>query len=205
MNLILSGGGEESKIAVTSDYLPEGGTLATRIEKYQRAKLRSLRMLEFLENELKNSSSKDSRRQKLKKQVGLLRGCGTWLQFAYYFGWFEEGFKSEYRLIRSNLCKQHMLCNFCAVSRSIRMLTIYLKRYRYIMQTRPYLMPFLITFTVKNGPDLKERFEHIQKSFERLQMNRRRYLSAPKKQKFTQLAKVKAGAGTYENTYNPHT
>ena len=205
MNLILSGEGEEGKIAVTRDYLPEGGTLATRIAKYQRAKLRSLRMLAFLENELKNSSIGDCRRPQLKKQVGLLRGCGTWLQFAYYFGWLEEGFKQETRLIRANLCKQHMLCNFCAVSRSIRMLTVYLKRYRHIMQTRPYLMPFLMTFTVKNGPDLKERFAHIQKSFRSLEDNRRLYLSAPKKRKFTQLAKVKAGAGSYENTYNPYT
>ena len=59
MNLILSGGGEEGKIAVTSDYLPEGGTLANRIAKYQSAKLRSLQMLAFLENELKNTCFMD--------------------------------------------------------------------------------------------------------------------------------------------------
>ena len=206
MNLILSGEGRKRAIAATSDYLPEGGTLASRIAKYQRAKLRSLQMLEFLEEELRTCSPVgDPRAPLLRKQAGLLRGCGTWLHFAYYFGWHEEGFKNETRLIRANFCKQQMLCNFCAVSRSIRALTVYLKRYRYIMQQRPYLMPFLITLTVKNGPDLKERFEHIQKSFQRLQDNRRLYLASPRKRKFTQLAKVKAGAGTYENTYNPHT
>ena len=206
MNLILPGDGIKGEIADVSDYLPEGGTLALRIAKYERAKLRSLQMLSFLEGELhKCSSVGDPRAASLRKQAGLLRSCGTWLHFAYYFGWYEDGFKNETRLIRANFCKQQMLCNFCAVSRSIRALSVYLKRYRYIMQQRPYLMPFLITFTVKNGPDLKERFEHIQKSFQRLQGNRRRYLSNPRKHPFTQLAKVKAGAGGYEDTYNLHT
>ena len=203
MNLVLPGSGGKGEIADVSDYLPEGGTLANRIAKYERAKLRSLQMLAFLEGELRKCSSVgDPRAALLRKQAGLLRACGTWLHFAYYFGWHEEGFKQETRLIRANFCKQQMLCNFCAVSRSIRALTVYLKRYRYIMQQRPYLMPFLITFTVKNGPDLKERFEHIQKSFQRLQGDRRRYRSNPRKHPFTQLAKVKAGAGGYEDTYN---
>ena len=206
MNLILPGNGVKGEIADVSDYLPEGGTLANRIAKYERAKLRSLQMLRFLEGELRKCSSVgDPRAASLKKQAGLLRACGTWLHFAYYFGWHEDGFKNETRLIRANFCKQQMLCNFCAVSRSIRALSVYLKRYRYIMQQRPYLMPFLITFTVKNGPDLKERFEHIQKSFQRLQGDRRRYLSNPRKHPFTQLAKVKAGAGGYEDTYNLRT
>ena len=203
MNLILPGGGDKGKIAVTSDYLPEGGTLALRIAKYERAKLRSLQMLNFLEEELRKCSPmEDCRRAVLKKQVGLLRACGTWLHFAHYFGWYEDEFKNECRLIRANFCKQHMLCNFCAVSRSIRMLNAYLKRYRYIMQMKPYLMPFMITLTVKNGPDLHERFEHIQKSFRALQDKRRRYLLNRRKYPFTQLAKVKAGAGAYEDTYN---
>ena len=203
MNIILSGSGGKREIAVTSDYLPEGGTLAQRIAKYERAKLQSLRMLNFLEEELRKCSPVgDCRGASLKKQVGLLRACGTWLHFAYYFGWLEDGFKDEYRLIRANFCDQHMLCNFCAVRRSIQKLNAYLKLYRYIMQIKPYLMPFLITLTVKNGPDLAERFEHIQKSFRALQDKRRLYLSRPKRNPFTQLAKVKAGVGGYEDTYN---
>ena len=206
MKLVLPGNGDKEGVAVASDYLPEGGTLAQRVQRYERAKLRSLKMLEFIEHELRKCSPVgDPRAATLRKQAGLLRACGTWLHFAYYFGWYEEGFKNECRLIRANFCKQQMLCNFCAVSRSIRALSVYLKRYRYIMAQRPYLMPFMITLTVKNGPDLRERFEHIQRSFRRLQDNRRLYLSSPHKQRFTQLAKVKAGAGAYENTYNAST
>ena len=206
MRLILPEDGNKGRIADASDYLPEGGTLAQRVAKYERAKLRSLQMLEFIEGELRKCSPVgDPSAASLRKQAGRLRACGTWLHFAYYFGWLGDEFKQETRLIRANFCKQHLLCNFCAVSRSIRALAVYLKRYRYILQMKPYLMPFLITFTVKNGPDLHERFEHIQRSFKRLNDNRRRYLSSPRKHPFTQLAKVKAGAGTYENTFNPRT
>ena len=202
MNLILSGGGEKGKVAVASDYLPEGGTLANRIAKYERAKLRSLRMLEFLENELKNSSSTDSRQQSLKKQAGLLRGCGTWLHFEYYFRWLENGFRDEYRLVRASFCNQHLLCNFCAVRRSIQKLNFYLARYRHIRKAKPHLTPYLITFTVKNGQNLGERFEHLVNSFGTLNDRRRRYLSNPKRNPFTQLAKASGGVGTFENTYN---
>ena len=202
MNLILSGGGEKGKIAVTSDYLPEGGTLAHRIGKYERAKLRSLQMLAFLESELKNSSVGDCRGHRLKKQVGLLRGCGNWLQFAYYFGWLEDGFRDEYRLVRANFCDQHLICNCCAIRRSVQKLNAYLDRYRYIRRIKPHLTPYLITFTVKNGRDLRERFEHLVSSFRTLQDRRRRYLSCPRRHPFTQLAKVSGGVGTFECTYN---
>ena len=204
MSLILSGNGGKGQVADISDYLPEGGILAQRIAKYGRAKLRSLRMLTFLEDELRGSAVGDGRRPLLKRQAGLLRACGTWLQFAYYFGWSAEGFEDEYRLVRANFCDQHLICNFCAVRRSIQKLRAYLRRYRYVMQMKSYLMPFLITFTVKNGRDLGERFEHLASSFRTLQDRRRRYLSAPRRFPFTQLAKVKGGVGTFENTYNTY-
>ena len=107
MHLILSRGGDKREIAKLNDYLPEGGTLACRIAKYQRAKLRSLQMLLFLERELRKCNPVgDCRRVLLKKQAGLLRACGTWLHFAYYYAWQEDGFKDEYRLIRANFCDQ---------------------------------------------------------------------------------------------------
>ena len=205
MNLILSGEGQKRAIADVSDYLPEDGVLAQRIAKYGRAKRRSVQMLAYLEEKLRNTPIGDGRRPVLKRQAGLLRACGTWLQFAYYFGWSAEGLKDEYRLIRANFCDQHLICNFCAVRRSIQKLNAYLKRYRHLLQLNPYRIPLLITFTVKNGPDLRERFEHLMRSFRRLQDNRRRYLSNPRKHPFTQLAKVTAGVGTFENTYNAET
>ena len=202
MNLVLSQEGRKRAIADVSDYLPQGGTLATRIAKYGRAKRRSVQMLAYLQERLRNAPVGDCRRALLKRQVGLLRACGTWLHFAYYFGWSEAGYRDEYRLIRANFCDQHLLCNFCAVRRGIQKLNAYLKRYRHLLQLNPYRIPLLITFTVKNGPDFKERFEHLVRSFRRLQDNRRRYRSSPRRHPFTQLAKVTGGVGAFENTYN---
>ena len=205
MNLILSQEAQKRAIADVSDYLPEDGVLAQRITKYGRAKRRSLQMLAYLEEELRRCPIGNGVRPSLKRQAGLLRACGTWLHFAYDFGWSEAGFKDEYRLVRANFCDQHLLCNFCAVRRSIQKLNAYLRRYRYLLQLNPYRIPLLITFTVKNGPDLRERFEHLVRSFRRLQDNRRRYRSNPRKHPFTQLAKVTAGVGAFENTYNAET
>ena len=160
-------------------------------------------MLAYLEDELRRCPIGNCVRSSLKRQVGLLRACGTWLHFAYYFGWLENEFKDEYRLVRANFCDQHLICNFCAVRRSIQKLNAYLRRYYHLLQVNPYRIPLLITFTVKNGPDLKERFEHLVTSFRRLQDRRRNYLSNPRKYAFTQLVKVTAGVGAFENTYNP--
>ena len=205
MNLVLPGNVGNGLIAEVSDYLPEDGVLARRIEKYGRAKQRSLQMLAYLEEELRRCPIGNDIRPSLKRQAGLLRACGTWLQFAYYFGWSAEGLEDEYRLVRANFCDQHLICNFCAVRRSIQKLNAYLQRYYHLLQLNPYRIPLLITFTVKNGPDLRERFEHLVCSFRRLQDKRRRYLSNPRKYAFTQLVKVTAGVGTFENTYNADT
>ena len=53
MNLVLPGNAQLGTIAKVSDYLPEDGVLARRIEKYGRAKQRSLQMLAYLEEELR--------------------------------------------------------------------------------------------------------------------------------------------------------
>ena len=205
MNLVLPGNAGDGIVAEVGDYLPEDGVLAQRIAKYARAKRRSLQMLAYLEEELRRCPLGNCVRPLLKRQVGLLRGCGTWLQFAYYFGWSEEGLKDEYRLVRARFCDQHLICNFCAVRRSIQKLNAYLKRYYHLQQMNPYQIPLLITFTVKNGPDFRERFEHLVTSFRRLQDKRRRYLSNRRKYAFTQLVKVTAGVGAFENTYNADT
>ena len=101
MNLVLPGNAGLGTVAEVSDYLPEDGVLAQRVAKYARAKRRSLQMLAYLEEELRRCPIGNGVRPSLKRQVGLLRGCGTWLQFAYYFGWSAEGFKDAYRLVRA--------------------------------------------------------------------------------------------------------
>ncbi|MFG4936873.1 hypothetical protein ACF0DY_32410, partial [Pseudomonas aeruginosa] len=68
------------------------------------------------------------------------------------------------RLHAASFCKQHLICPLCAIRRGAKSLAAYLARYEVIRAQHPHLSPYLVTFTVKNGPDLAERFEHLHKS-----------------------------------------
>lgn len=57
-----------------------------------------------------------------------------------------------------------MLCPLCAIRRGAKALRSYLQRWEAIQVEKTSLRPFLVTLTVKNGPDLAERFDHLHKS-----------------------------------------
>ena len=56
----------------------------------------------------------------------------------------------------------------CAGVRAARSMKRYLDRIQELMRQNPRLKPVLITFTVKNGEDLDERFNHLIGSFRKL-------------------------------------
>jgi hypothetical protein len=62
------------------------------------------------------------------------------------------------------LCKKHLLCPLCAIRRGSKALKAYLDRWEAIQAQKPALRPFLVTLTVKDGPDLAERFQHLHKA-----------------------------------------
>ena len=65
------------------------------------------------------------------------------------------------------------------------------------------LKPVLITLTVKNGTDLRERADHLLKSFRTLLERRRDYLK--KGWGYNEFCKVQGAMYSYENTYNEKT
>ena len=67
------------------------------------------------------------------------------------------------------------------------------------MRQNPRLKPVLITFTVKNGEDLNERFNHIG-SFRKLLDRYRDYRK--KGRGFNQFCKIDGAFYTTEYTYN---
>ena len=181
---------------------PRGSTLDLRVNRYQRAKARSLQMLQHI-RELLEQTPKDSPRYKqLLRQAKGLQACGTWLCFHYYYGWPEGKFQDQYRLVQANFCNQHLRCNFCAIRRAVVKMRVYYERFEHLMAQQPFLTPYLITLTVKNGPDLLKRFNHLRTSFQELLNRRRKFLN--RKNGFTEFAKIIAGLGNYEITYNPY-
>lgn len=94
-----------------------------------------------------------------------LAACGDLLA---YRAW-RKGETSGMSRYVADRCGLHLLCPFCAERRSRRVLALYSGRCDVVIANSPLpLDAFLITFTVKNGPDLIERFEHLTKSLRSL-------------------------------------
>lgn len=168
--------------------------LEQRIARYGVAHARSQDMAEHLT---------DNERENAKKARAGLLSCGNYLHFREYFT------VGKVRLHNARFCKQHLICPLCAIRRGSKTLTSYLERFAVISDERPDLNLYLITLTVKNGPDLEERYEHLTKSMRRM-MDRRRYFNAGiRGAPWTELCKAQGGVYTVEVTnkgkgWHPH-
>ena len=172
----------------------EAGLLGERIARYGKAHARSLMMLEHLRESPSPAST---------KTAASLASCGNYLHFREYFT------VGKVRLHNATFCKQHLVCPLCAIRRGAKALGAYLTRWQVIQQERPELRPYLLTLTVKNGPDLEERQAHLTKSLRKL-MDRRRYFNAGTRgAPYTELCKAQGAVYTLEltnkgNGWHPH-
>lgn len=94
----------------------------------------------------------------LRPQAQRMLRCATRPVFHFY----PES--DDTRLAESQTCQLHLLCQFCAIRRGYRMLAAYVPRAEEVMRIRPGIVPYLVTLTVVNGPDLRERFDHLADS-----------------------------------------
>ena len=105
------------------------------------------------ENDLSNKALKAATK---------LKGCGQFLLFRNYYT------IDQIKLEKAHYCSQHLLCPMCAGARAAKSMNRYIQRIEELMRQNPRLKPVLITFTVKNGEDLQERYEHLIRSFRTL-------------------------------------
>ena len=89
---------------------------------------------------------------------GLAEDLGNCANYAAFREYFTIG---ETRLSRICTCKKHLLCPLCAIRRGAKALRVYLARVEHLRAQDEKLHPYLVTLTVKNGPDLGERFSHL--------------------------------------------
>ena len=148
--------------------------LPKRVSRYGQAKTRALDVAEYI------GGVGDG------KLARLVQGCGEYLLFRHYFT------VDQVRLHAASFCKKHLLCPLCAIRRGSKALQAYLPRYEAVRAADAALRPFLVTLTVKDGPDLAERFSHLQRSQRELWMRRHRGRGAPA------LRGVEAAVWSYE-------
>jgi hypothetical protein len=131
--------------------------LPRRVSRYGEAKRRALDVAEYIAGQLGGKSI-----------AAKVDSCGDYLAFRHYYT------VDEVRLHAAFLCKKHLLCPLCAIRRGSKALQAYLPRYEAVLSLQPRLRPFLVTLTVKDGPDLGERFKHLQTSQRELWMRKHR-------------------------------
>lgn len=153
----------ENPAQVELDGVSEGiEALPKRIDKYGKAKKSALDVVDYMVRLPEHQATTER-----------LSKCGDYLVFRHY--WTVD----KVRLHGARLCGKSLLCQLCAIRRGSKALKAYADRWEVIHAEKPHLWPFLVTLTVKDGPDLKERFKHLYKSQRQLWMQKNRGRGSP--------------------------
>lgn len=157
---------KESPDSVDAEIRAEGfKSLPDRVNRYGKAKIRQLEVSNYM-SEVMHSLDEVHLSPHLKalysRTVVQLRECGNYLNFRHY------PTVDKVRLHSASLCKKHLLCPLCAIRRGAKGVKAYLDRWEIIRAKNSRLRPFLVTLTVKDGPNLHERFHHLKTSLHEL-------------------------------------
>lgn len=129
-------GGETREAFGTSD-------LAKRLQRYGNAKANAVQFGRYLMQEHERDLADD------------LANCGNFLLMREYFT------IGQTRIAGICTCKKHLLCPLCAIRRGAKAVRVYQAKVAELMAADPLLRLYMVTFTVRNGPDLGERFRHL--------------------------------------------
>jgi hypothetical protein len=152
----------------------DAAALPVRLNRYSRAHHRAIEMSHYAseKGEVKLAAS--------------LENCGSYLLFRDYYS------VGKVRLHAAQFCKKHLLCPLCAIRRGAKMVKSYLDRLEAIKASRSDLKAYLVTLTVRNGPDLRERFQHLARSVQKLHRMRSR------ERQYSEACKADAAVWSYE-------
>lgn len=117
--------------------------LDKRRQRYGSAKADAMRFRRYLVDEGED---------KLADELG---DCGNYLAFRDYYT------IGQTRLAKICTCKRHLVCPLCAIRRGAKAVRVNLAKVEDLLKADPLLKAYLVTLTVKNGPDLAERFLHL--------------------------------------------
>jgi plasmid rolling circle replication initiator protein Rep len=190
-------GNLDEKKPSQTDQSKEGiNGLPRKLDKYYKYSTTSLRMSNYIEIWI--DVSKNEQRLTHQEKMNILKiakkldKCGAWLVFNHYYT------IDELRLAGADFCKKHLLCPFCASRRGIKSIQAYAPKVEKVMIENPRLKMYMVTYTIKNGDDLKERFYHLKNCLKFQTDQKNRYFSNPDKYPFTEFCKAKGGVYSIE-------
>lgn len=166
--------------------------LPKRVNRYGLAKLRQLEILKHVSDFVQNSPVAATSLN-LHKDQQRMTECGNYLIFNHYHT------IDQVRLSQASFCMKHLLCPLCAIRRGAKQVKAYLDKLHVVTEQNPFIKPYMLTLTVKNGHDLEERFQHLTKSTRKLMARRR---DAERGKGVSELSKCLGGVFSYELTYS---
>jgi hypothetical protein len=172
----------ESRRAYGSELLPQ------RLAIYAKAHERAVAMSEYIRNHANFNSFVQNRSNK--GIVHRLGSCGNYLLFRDYYQ------INEVRLHQANFCKKHLVCPLCALRRGSKYVQAYSEKLNVVLEDDPGLWPYLVTLTVKDGPDLMERFNHLK--FSVMKMTELRKEAGRDRRGLLEMNKALGGVSSYE-------
>lgn len=185
--------GEEKETSPALSLAGESGEslgvekLHERLNRYAKAHDRALSMSEYIKDV---SRGNFILQHELSGLASRLESCGEFLLFHNYFT------VNQVRLAKANFCMNHLLCPLCGYRRGSKLMTAYWDRFKVLKASDDDIRPFLVTFTVKDGPDLQERFNLLSTSKKKYQVMRREVIRG--KRKPLEINKALGGVGSYE-------
>ncbi len=179
---------EEALAGDSKQGADSAAALPAKLERYSNAHRRTVDMAKYAMD-------------KGEKDIWIkLSGCGNYLLFREYYT------KDLVRLHAAQFCKLHLLCPLCAVRRAVKTMKAYKDRFDVLQVAHPGIRLSLMTVTVKDGPCLKERQDHLVKSLRKLVRARSRERSRD-----SELKKCLAAVWSFEckrgknsNLWHPH-
>ena len=149
-------GRELSRQAHSQTGFSNANDLPSILKRYATAHRRTLVMSDYALSVAKNKNLSNS-----------LRFCGSLLTFRHFYT------VDQLRLHSAKFCRKHLLCPLCAIRRASRCLQSFIPKIEGVLGSNPHLSPYLVTLTVKNGPDLVERFQHLVSAISKMMQARR--------------------------------
>lgn len=175
------------------------GPIEARIARYTPARKRALAIADYLST--LDPYGEQAAGRDLDVYVQDLRQCGNWLEFEDY----RE--HDTTRLCAAHFCNRYRLCPLCAIRRVARTLRDNCPKvatqYQAIKAQVPTATLMLGTWTIRNGPDLAERHQHLRQSWYRLLDQRRKYLhwlcgGRSRARAYTETSQISGGIWTIE-------
>jgi plasmid rolling circle replication initiator protein Rep len=160
-----------------------------RLARYSTAKARQQKVTDYIlqQNEINDKPT-------FLKELDALQECGSFLVFRHYYE------LEKYRMLAGCTCKKHLLCSLCAIRRAAKYVAVYDEKIKQVQADQAFDFLF-ITLTIKNGPDLSERYSHLRESFKKLLQRRKDSLMVKQKKK-SLFRFVEGAIFSYEVTFN---